>query len=81
MAEKEDWVDAIPLDVARQQVALASRRLGLLHLAFSEVLVKELGEAEGKKMIVRAIEDYSRKIGQAKRDRALAAGLEPSADT
>lgn len=81
MAEKDVWVDAISLDDAKQQVALASRRLGLLHLAFSEVLVHELGEEDGKKMIARAIENYSKKIGSAKRERAISAGLETSAHT
>ena len=81
MDEQDDAVATISLDDARQQVALASRRLGLLHLAFSEVLVKELGEDGGKKMIARAIEDYSRKIGRAKRERAISSGMEPSAET
>ena len=81
MAEKEEWVDAISLEDARMQVALASRRLGLLHLAFAEVLVETLGEEEGRRTIVRAIEEYSKKIGQAKLERALSAGLEPSAET
>ena len=35
--------DMIPIDEAKEQVALACRRLGLLHLAFAEVLVTELG--------------------------------------
>ena len=73
--------DTIPLDEAKQQVALASRRLGLLHLAFAEVLVDTLGEEEGRKVTVRAIEEYSKKIGKAKADRARAAGLEPTAET
>ena len=73
--------ETIPLDEAKQQVALASRRLGLLHLAFAEVLVETLGEEEGRKVVVRAIEEYSRKIGQAKADRARAAGMEPTAET
>ncbi len=81
MAENEEWVDAISMDDAKMQVALASRRLGLLHLAFSEVLVDTLGEEEGRKTIVRAIEEYSRKIGNAKAERARAAGLEASAET
>lgn len=81
MAEQEDWVDVISLEEAKKQVALASRRLGLLHLAFAEVLVNEMGEEEGKKCVARAIKEYSRKIGETKRERASAMGLEPSAET
>ena len=81
MPESADSTEMIPLEEAKRQVALASRRLGLLHLAFAEVLVKELGDEEGKKFVARAIKEYSRKIGSAKRDRVHAMGLEPSAET
>ncbi len=73
--------ETIALEEARRQVALASRRLGLLHLAFAEVLVDELGEEEGRKMVVRAIKEYGAKIGEAKRKQALEQGLELTADT
>ena len=81
MAEQEESVDAISLEEAKQQVALASRRLGLLHLSFAVVLVREFGEEEGKRLVARAIKEYSGKIGRAKQERALSAGLEPSAET
>jgi hypothetical protein len=70
MSEQGNQVETIPLDEAKHQVALASRRLGLLHLAFAEVLVDTLGEEEGRKTIVRAIEEYSKKIDDlvAKKD-------------
>lgn len=66
---------------AVREIRLVSRRLGLLHLAFAETLVAELGEAEGRRLTVRAIENYGRKIGEAKRAAALAtgAGLTPEA--
>lgn len=81
MADAGQQQETIPLDEAKRQVALASRRLGLLHLAFAEVLVDEMGEREGKKCIARAIKEYSRMIGAAKRERAQAAGLVPSSET
>jgi len=73
--------EMITIDEAAKQVAFASRRLGLLHLAFSEMLVREFGEEKGKKLITRAIEEYSRMIGEAKREQAVARGIEPNADT
>lgn len=81
MPDSAESTDMISLEEAKRQVALASRRLGLLHLAFSEILVSELGEKEGKKCVARAIKAYSRKIGAAKRDRASSMGLEPSSET
>jgi hypothetical protein len=81
MKAGNDTVHSISLEEAKRQVALACRRLGLLHLAFAEVLVDQLGEEEGRKTVARAIKEYSRKIGSAKRERAAAQGLEPSAET
>jgi hypothetical protein len=61
-------VELIPLEEAKRQVALVCRRLGLLHLAFAEVLVDRLGPEQGKKMVGRAIKEYSRMIGEKKRE-------------
>ena len=70
---------SVPIEDAKRQVELTSRRLGLLHLAFAEVLVRELGPRKGKQLIAQAIKQYSLKIGRAKRDRAHPGGwrLEP----
>ena len=66
----------IPIEEAKEQVALASRRIGLLHLAFAEVLVERLGPAEGKRMVTRAIKEYGRLIGEKKKERALDGGMD-----
>ncbi len=58
-----------------EEVKKAVRRLALLHLAFAETLVKELGEKEGKKMIVKAIRNYGLKVGGKKKKEAQARGL------
>ena len=63
--------DMVPVEEAKEQVALASRRIGLLHLAFAEVLVERLGPAEGKRMVTRAIKEYGRLIGETTKERAL----------
>ncbi len=68
--------DMIPIDEAKEQVALACRRLGLLHLAYAEVLVSQLGPEEGRKTVARAIKEYGRMIGEKKRERALERGME-----
>ena len=73
--------DMIPIDEAKEQVALACRRLGLLHLAFAEVLVSQLGPEEGKKTVARAIKKYGRMIGEKKREVALERGMEPGPES
>ena len=70
--------EMIPLQEAKEQVALACRRLGLLHLAFAEVLAECLGPEEGQKVSARAIKEYGRLIGEKKRERALEEGLDLS---
>jgi len=75
MAKNEEL---IPLERAKSEVALVCRRLGLLHMAFAQVLVDEFGEERGKEVITRAIEEYSRKIGEKKREIVLSQGLEPN---
>lgn len=79
MTDYDVLPDALTLEEAAEQVALASRRLGLLHLAFAGQLVEEFGEEEGKRLAKRAIDRYSSMVGSAKRELALARGLEPSA--
>jgi murein DD-endopeptidase MepM/ murein hydrolase activator NlpD len=63
--------DTIPVEEAREQVARACRRLGLLHIAFADVLVEELGRVEGRKLAAKAIKEYGRLIGEEKKKRAL----------
>ncbi len=52
----------ISLEEAVNEVEVAMRRVALLHLAFSDVLVEELGEKRGKELVIKAILEYGRKI-------------------
>ena len=65
MTEKEP---VVPLEEAQRQVALVCRRLGLLHLAFGQLLIDEFGEEWGKQLVTQAIEKYARLIGDKKRE-------------
>ncbi len=78
MAESQEM---IPLAEAKQQVELVCRRLGLLHLAFAETLVKEFGQEKGKKLTARAISAYSKRIAEAKKKKASEQGLSPTPET
>ena len=53
----------------------SSRRLGLLHLAFSRALVDELGEEEGRRLILKAIKRYGTMIGEEVRKAVEEQGL------
>jgi hypothetical protein len=65
----------IPLEEAKHEVALTSRRIALLHLAFAKTLLSELGEEEGTRLIVKAIKAYGTRVGEEARDAVLAQGL------
>ena len=60
--EKKDKM--VPLREAMEQVRVTGRRLALMHLAFSRILVEELGEEKGKKAIIRAMMEYGRMVGE-----------------
>jgi hypothetical protein len=55
----------VPLREAMEQVRITGKRIALMHLAFSRILVEELGEEKGKKSIIRAMMDYGRMVGEA----------------
>jgi len=61
MNEKER---VVPLHEAIDQVRITGRRLALMHLAFSRILIKELGEDKGSKAIVKAIMEYGQMVGE-----------------
>jgi hypothetical protein len=66
--------ETVPIESAKAQVRLGIRRLALLHLAFSETLMEELGREVGRKLIVKAIRNFGTKIGVATREAALRRG-------
>ena len=69
--------ESIPLKEAKQEVVVAARRIGLLHLSFAKTLVEELGEEEGRRLILKAIKDYGKKIGKNARKSVIVQGLDP----
>ncbi len=59
MTEKKETV---PFEEAIKQVQVAMSRLALMHLAYSKVIVDNLGEKKGKELIIKSIMEYGRKI-------------------
>lgn len=75
MGSKEE--EMIPLDEARREVEVTSRRIALLHLSYAKTLIEELGEERGMELIAKAIEDYGTRIGKKTREDVIKQGLEP----
>jgi len=75
-----DEKERLTVDEAAHEVKLASRRIALLHLAFSRAAVRTLGEASGEKLITDAIKEYGTMIGTELRDAVMRQGLEATPD-
>ena len=67
----------VALEEAREQVRRVCLRLGLLHLSYAKTLVEELGEKEGKRLVMKAIKDYGARVGEKTRAQAFVRGLAP----
>ena len=68
--------EMIPLEDAIHETEMASRRIGLLHLAFAKTLVAELGDTAGREMVLKAIEYYGKLIGEKTKSEVENQGLE-----
>jgi len=68
--------ETVTLEVAREQVRRVCVRLGLLHLAFAETIMEELGEEKGKKLILKAIKNYGSKCGEKVKKSVKSQGLD-----
>jgi len=67
----------VPFKEAEKEVAITSRRIGLLHLAYAETLVSQLGDEQGKKLILKAIKNYGEKIGKEMKEAVMDQGFQP----
>jgi len=66
----------VALEEAKEQVRRVCVRLGLLHLSFAKTLINELGERKGKELVLKAIKDYSIRIGEQVKAKVAAQGLD-----
>lgn len=74
-AKKEQ---TIPIEQAKEEIEISTRRLALLHLSYARVLIQELGEDKGTRLIMKAIKDYGVRIGERTRKEVLDQKLEAS---
>ena len=70
--------EKIPVEEVKKEIEITSRRIGLLHLAFAETLRDESGEEEGKKLAIKAIKNYGKKIGNEVKKAVEKEGKEPT---
>jgi hypothetical protein len=52
----------VPLREAENQVKVVTQRLTLLHLAYARTLVDEFGWKEGKRLVLKAIKEYGKRV-------------------
>lgn len=68
--------EMVTLDEAKEQVRRVCARLAILHLSFAKTLVEELGEEKGSELILKAIKNYGKRIGEEAKNGATSQGLE-----
>jgi len=62
-----DPKSTVPMDEAAAQVRLMAERLALMHLAYARTLIEELGDEKGKALILKAVMEYGRRVGERNR--------------
>ena len=72
----ENKEEMISMEKARRAVGITCQRLALLHIAFARAIVDELGEEQGKKLVLKAIKEYGKMIGEKVKADVLEMGLE-----
>lgn len=68
--------ETVALDDAKEQVRRVCARLALLHLSFARTIMNELGEEKGNDLILKAIKEYGRRIGEEVKKSVVSQGLE-----
>ncbi len=74
----EQSQEHVSIDEAAAQVAILFERLAILHASYARTLVDELGEEEGRRVVLNAIREYGKKIGAQVREKAVARGEDDS---
>jgi len=59
--------DTVPLREAENEVKVVTQRLTLLHLAYARTLVDEFGWKEGKRLVLKAIKEYGKRVANRTR--------------
>jgi hypothetical protein len=65
----------VNLEEAKEQVRRVCKRLALLHLSYAKTIINELGDKEGKKLVLKAIKDYGTRIGKEVKEAVSTQGI------
>ena len=68
--------EVVSVEEAKEQIRRVCVRLALLHFCFANTIVKELGETNGKRLVLKAIKDYGKRIGEKVKENIAAQGLD-----
>jgi len=74
MNNKRETEKMVSLEEAKEQVEKVCKRLALLHLAYAKTIINELGDIEGRKLVLKAIKEYGRRIGVNVREKVTQQG-------
>ena len=72
---REERKKTVDLEEAKEQVKKVCKRLALLHLSYAKTIMNELGDKEGKKLVLKAIKDYGIRIGEEAKEKVTALGM------
>jgi hypothetical protein len=70
-----DKIEMVSREEASEQVRKVCRRLGLLHFAFSSAAMAALGQEKGEQLVLEAIKNYARMVGEEVKKKVAARGL------
>lgn len=68
--------ETISVKEAQEQVRQMGRMMASLFYHFAAEIIDTLGEEEGQKLILKAVDAYGSERGEQQRDRVVAAGIE-----
>jgi hypothetical protein len=64
----------VPLEEAREQVRRITRRLAMMHLAYAKTIIQEMGEEKGRALVLKAIKNYAKSVGEQVKSKVAADG-------
>lgn len=68
--------DKISRKQASKEVLSIIRRAALIHYCYGKTLIEELGEEQGKELILKAIQSYGEAVGKRVREETMAKELD-----
>jgi len=74
-SEKKE-VDIVTINDVEKALQSTSRRIALIHMAYAKVIIEELGDEKGMRLISKAIKNYGVRIGEKTKEEVIMKGLQ-----